>query len=94
ETREGESKKRKKPVPMVKKMDVRFFEFVDNKKCHSIRTTIKEKVLDAENCLKIEINTEQETFNIRNLRKCRHVVEEERPNKKEKIVDKNDMTDA
>ncbi|CAG8490438.1 4127_t:CDS:1 [Racocetra fulgida] len=73
----GELKKGKEPILTVKKMDVRFFEFVDNKECQSIRTTIKKKVLDVKNCLKIEIDTNQETFNVRNLQKHWHVVEEE-----------------
>ncbi|CAG8459013.1 6261_t:CDS:2 [Racocetra fulgida] len=85
ESRKCESKKGKEPILTVKKTDVRFFEFVDNKECQSIRTTIKEKVLDAKNCLNIEKDTDQKTFNIRNLRKHRYMVEEE-PTQSEAIT--------
>ncbi|CAG8500391.1 14478_t:CDS:1, partial [Dentiscutata heterogama] len=64
-----ESSKGKEPTPSVKRTDVQFFELVDNKEGQFIRTTIKEKVLDMEDCLKIKIETEQEIFDIRNLRK-------------------------
>ncbi|CAG8599435.1 1666_t:CDS:2, partial [Racocetra fulgida] len=40
----GESKKGKELMPTVNKTDVRFFEFLNNKECQSIRITIKEKV--------------------------------------------------
>ncbi|CAG8596695.1 40472_t:CDS:2 [Gigaspora margarita] len=67
-----ESTKGKDTEQTIKKTDVRFFEFVNNQERQIVRKVAKEKESDVEDCLKIEINSGHEAFNVRALGKRRY----------------------
>ncbi|CAG8729089.1 23234_t:CDS:2, partial [Dentiscutata erythropus] len=71
----SETSKGTKSERMIKQTNVRFFEFVNNQECQSVRKVITEKELAVENCLKIEIDLDNEIFDVRALSK-RHYAED------------------